>query len=450
MIALSAEKSGSGGVPVLTLSHTPTEIQAGAEGVVELEPDLALGREQDPTGDAWFGAVADVAAFEDGVFAVFDRVRRQILMFDSTGAVTAVHGGEGEAPGEYRHPYALESVGDNLVALDGGAATALTVLRRDGRVRGTGQRLIGGDWNRPTFRSPHIDVEGTQRGTEDVTRRLAAYGDSTFLVFVQLSELEDYGRSFPAPPTYLIRYGLDAQVRDTLVELVGPPTTVRDRINENIVLYQQKLFVSRPVFATGDGWLATGHGDSTKVTIRSFGEDTLLVVRWPARRRAPADGDKAAAARWILGIRAANSPTSRQMMEEDSRRGRQEGLRITAFEHTPFADSVPYLTAAYGLGACLFLSGLSSEDWPEGTGLTWLVIDVGRKEVEGVLAFSPRPEGEPLAFGPQGAAMRDFTVRHAYTMTRDGDGLFYVHRYALPSLRCARESPTPTPRSRDR
>lgn len=277
MIALSAEQSSSGGVRVLTLSHTPTEIEAGVEGVVELDPDLVLGGEQDPTGDAWFGAVADVAAFEDGAFAVFDRVRRQILMFDSTGVVTAVHGGEGEAPGEYRHPYALESVGDNLVALDGGAATALTVLRRDGRVRGTGQRLIGGDWNRPTFRSPYIDVEGTQRGTEDATRRLAAYGDSTFLVLVQLSELEDYGRSFPAPPTYLIR-----------------------------------------------------------------------------------------------------------------------------------------------------------------------------KEVEGVLAFSPRSEGEPLAFGPRGAAMRDFTVRHAYTMTRDGDGLFYVHRYALPSLRCARESLTPTPRSRDR
>lgn len=443
-IALGTEQSSLDGVPMLSLSHTPTEIQAGVRGAVTLEADLTLGEDENPDGDAWFGAAADVAGFDDGSFAVFDRVRTRILMFDSTGTVTAVYGREGDAPGEYKHPFALEAVGDHLVALDGGSLTALTVLDRSGSVRGTAERTPGGDWVRPTFRSPYLRIEGAQRGTEDATRRLAAYGDTGFLVFVQLSELEDYGRSFPAPPAYLIRYGLDGRMRDTVVELVGPPTTVRDRINENIVIYEQKLYVARPVFAAGDGWLATGHGDSAHVTVRSFEGDTLLRVRWPARRRAPTDEEKVEAAQWILAIRVANFPISRRMAEEESRRERQEGIRVTAFEDTPFADSVPYLTAAYGHGNCLFLSGFSAEDWPEGTGLTWLVIDVRRGVLEAVLRFRPERAGEPLFFEREGAAMREFTARHAYTMSRDADGLFYVHRYTLPSLGC-RDRPDPSP-----
>lgn len=436
-IALQTEQSSSDGVRTLSLSHTPTEIQAGVYGAVSLEANLTVGEDRDPEGDAWFGAAADVAGFDDGSFAVFDRVRTQILIFDSTGTVTAVHGRDGDGPGEYKHPFALEAVGDHhLVALDGGSQTALTVLNRSGSVRGTAGRTPGGDWTRPTFRYPYLDIEGTQRGAEDATRRLVAYGDGHFLAFVQQNELEAFGHPSPTPQAYLIRYGLDGRMRDTIAELAGPPTTVRDRINENTVIYEQRLYVARPVFAAGDGWLAIGHGDSTHVTVLSFEGDTLLRLQWPTRRRALTDDDKVEAARWILGIRVANWPSSRQMLEELSWKERQEAIRGTAFEHTPFADSVPFLTAAYGRGDCLFLSGLSPGDWPEGTGLTWLVVDVRRGELDAILRFQPERAGPPLQFEREGAAIREFTVNHAYTMSRDADGLFYVHRYTLPPLSC--------------
>lgn len=436
-IALQAEQSVSDGVPVLSLSHTPREIRGAVEDVIEVESDLVLGGEQEPEDEAWFGAAVDVAAFDDGHFAVFDRVRSQILMFDSTGTLTTTYGGKGDGPGEYRHPYALERVGDHLVAWDGGrSATALTILTRDGHVRSTTQQTASGDWHQATFRSPYINVEGTQRGSEDVTRRLAPYDDSSFLVFLQFNELQDQTRSYPDPPAHVIRYGLDGRVRDTVVNVAGAPTTIRDRINENIVIYEQKLFVGRPVFATGDGWLATGHGDSTQVTVRSLDGDTIVTVRWPARRRAPTEEDRLEAAKWILAIRVANSPNSRRIWEGDSRRERREGIEVTAFEHTPFADSIPHLTAAYGHGSCLFLSGFSPEGWPDGTGLTWLVIDIRRKEFERILEFRPRLRGEPLILQRRGFAMRDFTGRHAFGMSRDGDGLFYIHRFPLPPLQC--------------
>lgn len=445
-IALQAEQSVSHGVPVLSLSHTPTEIQGVVEGAIEVESDLVLGGEQGPQDDAWFGAAVDVAAFDDGHFAVFDRVRAQILMFDSTGALTATYGGEGDGPGEYRHPYALEKVGDHLVAWDGGrSATALTILSRNGDVRGTTQQTASGDWHRPTFRRPYINIEGAQRGPEDVTRRLAPYDDSSFLVFLQYNEVRDMTRSYPDPPAYLIRYGLDGQALDTIMRFTGPPTMIRDRITENFVLYEQPLFVSRPLFAPGDGWLATGHGDSTHVTVRSLGADTILTLRWPVRRAAPVEEEKLEAAKWILAIRVANSPNSRRIWEEESRRERREGIQVTAFQHTTFTDTVPYVTAAYGHGSCLFLSGFSPEGWPDGTGLTWLVIDIRRKNVEGVITFRPRLRGEPLILQRRGFAMRDFTGRHAFGMSRDGDGLFYIHRFPLPPLQCMDRPDPPDP-----
>lgn len=336
----------------------------------------------------------------------------------------------------------MTPVGDQLVVWQRRATSTFTVLGSDGAVLATGGATIQADWAEPTFRLPLLNLLGTQFGPEDITRRLAALGDSGFVVQLQLNEKEhiDWRApiDFPTPAVYLIRYGLDARVRDTLATMAGPPTLLWNRLateDQTLVIYEQPLFSPRPVWAIGENWLALSHGDSSYMVIRRFSGDTVLVVRWPDRRSLVSDRDKIEAAKWVIAHRILNSTESRQMYQLDSPRGRRKGIEFEAFEVLSFAELAPTITAAYGAGACLFLAGYAPADWADATALTWIALNVEKGTVQSVFRLSP-PEDLTLELERRGGAVRDFDRRFAYTYHRDEDGVFLVQRYPLPDMDC--------------
>jgi hypothetical protein len=401
--------------------------------------DLRLGQ-----GDDWFGAVADIGSIGDGRFAVLDQMERNVSVFDSLGNRVARYGREGDGPGEFRAPWALAAAGEHLVVWQPRASGTFTVFRTDGSLRASQGPVADGDWAEPLYRFPLLNLLGGQFGPEDVTHRLAPLGDSGFVHQLQLNEKEhiDFKTpvDFPAPPVFLIRYTLDARLQDTLAVLPGPPTLVRDRFptaGQIVVVYEQPLFSGRPVWATGEGWLALGHGDSAQVVVQRLTGDTALIVRWPSDTVAVSDEDKIEAAKWVVASRILNSPESRQMFEEHSRRERREGIEFEAFQNLPFAEQAPKVTAAYGAERCLFLSGFEPGDWVDGTALTWAVLNVEKGSLEAVIRVPP-PQGKPLELNRRGAVVREFDSQFVYTVFRDSDGVFLVGRYRLPRMDCER------------
>src|SRR5690606_30083619 len=290
--ALDASSRDSAGIRILELSHTLEAIATGGVRAATVAPDLRVGE-----SDAdWLGAPTDVASLGAGRFAVFDRMQKAILLFDSAGAPAGRLGREGGAPGEYHEPLALAAVGDHLVAWQDQPTSTFTVLGPDGEPRATGGASVAGDWGRPRHRMPYLDMRGGRDGPEDLTRRLAAVGDTAFAHLVQVDERQHEGQEAPfswsSPPAFLIRYGLDARVRDTLAVLAGAPTLRSEQdataratgATLRQTMWTQPLFSGRPVWAAGNGWLALGHGDSSHVEVRGLAGETLLRVRWPAAR----------------------------------------------------------------------------------------------------------------------------------------------------------------------
>ena len=198
----------------------------------------------------------------------------------------------------------------------------------------------------------------------------------------------------------------------------------------------QPLYSSRPVWTTGDGWYAIGHGDSTEVVVRANEGHEMLRIRMPRRRRAVTEEDRIEAADWrTAGFALTRSSYRERVREgrvEDRRRAREEVLGEVLIHN---ADSVPRVRGAYGAGRCLFLSGFRPADWYDGTSLTWVVIDVEEAVVLGTVRLRPPPDGslpEFPEFSQFGAAARDFDEEYAFTFRRMADGAAAVERFRLP------------------
>lgn len=144
------------GTRVLTLSHSLVDVAAGAVEATSLRSDQRIGGED----TLWFGSVTDVAVLPDGRFAVFDRMEKQILLFDAAGSLVRRIGREGDGPGEFRAPWALEAVGGALVAWQDSPTQTFTVLDTTGKVLATSGAQVPGDWPRIPYRQPTTSVYG--------------------------------------------------------------------------------------------------------------------------------------------------------------------------------------------------------------------------------------------------------------------------------------------------
>lgn len=438
-VAIESMARDSAGIQVITLSHSLSEIGRGAAQAIVLETDLKVGGAEDG-----FGAVADVTSLGQGRFAVFDRMYKEIILFDTLGHEVRRFGREGKGPGEFMAPWAVAAVGARLVAWQDQPSTAITVFEPGGQVRATSRAAIAGDWERPRNRWPLVNVFGPrdQHGPEDVTRRLVPLGDSGFVHMLQFNENDALDvkspKSYPAPQAYLIRYDLEAVVRDTLAALTGAQTLVETVIPGRSVLYVQPLYTARPVWTTGAGWLALGHGDSLTMVVRRMSGDTISIIRFSPVRTEVEWDDRIEGAKWINALNALVSAGSREILRRSSARELQRGIERDAAEHFTYARLTPTVTAAYGVGMCLFLGGFSARDWPDGTALTWIALNVASGSLESVFRI-PSPTGIPVPLDRRGAAVRAFDRSFVYVTYRDGDGVPFVERFRLPQLHCLGE-----------
>jgi hypothetical protein len=432
-VELTAVARDTAGFGVLELSHT-LNVVAAAANAYEIEPDLIVGGGD----DNWFGRVADVAALGGGRFAVLDEMEKHVQVFDSVGRPEARIGRPGDGPGEYRQPWALTEVGGRIVVRQNEPGRAFTVFGPQGDLLATGPAEPAGDWSRPMFRWPYLEMKGFQMGAEDVSHRLLPFGDRSFLHILQENEFANVDWNSPveydAIPTYLIRYGLDARVRDTLAVLPGPPTRVMGVDRGATVHYSQPLWSGRPFWATGDRWYALGHGDSSHVVVHGFDGDTVLQVRWPPVREAVSERDRFDAAKWSSSDMILNSATSRRIVADEPHLLTLE-LDNRANNTMQFADTMATIAAAHGAGNCLFLSGVRPSDWQDGTSLTWVVINVADRELSRVIRFIPPPDAissEYRVVRQHGMGVLAFATGHAYGMYRNVDGVFLVVRFRLP------------------
>ena len=153
---LTGVVGGLNGTRGLTLSHSLVDVAAGAVEATSLRSDQRIGGED----TLWFGSVTDVAVLPDGRFAVFDRMEKQILLFDAAGSLVRRIGREGDGPGEFRAPWALEAVGGVLVARQDSPSLTFTVFDTTDKVLATSGAQVPGDWPRIPYRQPTTSVYG--------------------------------------------------------------------------------------------------------------------------------------------------------------------------------------------------------------------------------------------------------------------------------------------------
>lgn len=478
---LTATTRDSAGIRILTLSHSPHEVAQGLVRTTELDPDLRVGYGR----PGWSGLAADIASLGGGRFAILDRSGGRIVAFDSLGEEIALatalspapvapsrrqarrrraiySGGASadavatrplapiEAP-TLRAPLALAAAGDHLVVWQALRDPAFTVIGPGGVVLAATEATLAGDW--ALARDPDLGTfgPGLRLGPEDLTRRLISLGPAGFVHLLQPNEREydDESSSFIAspPPAHLIRYGLDGMVRDTLATLAGTPTQRytarrwdrREQREVSVTRWRQPLFAGRPVWAAGDGWLALGHGDSTQLVVRDLAGDTTLIIRWPEDRLAVSDADRREAALGVIVQRLLNSGNVQKFLESESRPTLRAVIERELEHHLAFAELAPTVTAAYGSGHCLFMAGYDPADWPDGTSLTWLALDLRDGRIAGAFRLSPTPltlRGSRLELRRQSAAVRDFDPGFAFTTSRGRDGTTVVERFRLPELGC--------------
>jgi hypothetical protein len=427
----------------MTLSHTLADVAAGQTSFEELVPDLLVGESGDEN-EIWFGGMGDIASLDAGHFAVLDPMQRRVLLIDSLGGLVTTLGREGDGPGEFRQPWAVASVGDALVVRQNATNLAFTVFADGGLRSVAGAIPPDGDWDARQYRRPRFRITGEVTGPEDVTRRLQRFDDTSFVHMLQSNELATMDFVEPIEfrggiPTFLVRYDMMGHILDTIAEVRGPPTFVDDMWPGRTIFYVQPLFSGRPVWTTGDGWYAIGHGDSTEVVVRDREGVIFLRIRIPARRRLVTEGDRADAADWrAAGVALTNSGyMERYRTGGAALRRRIRESMVSGADLTATADSIPHVTAAYGAGPCLFLSGFGPDDWQDGTSLTWVVLNVRERVVAGTIRLRPPLDGsfpEFPAYSRNGAAVRDFDRHFAFTFRRMADGAAAVERFRLPDF----------------
>lgn len=443
-VSVAGLLTDSAGIRTLALSHSPTAIAAsGAAGHV-ITADLVMGG-----GADGFGAVVDVTELPGGSIAVLDGLLHEVRIHDQSGRLAGRFGRKGDGPSDFGTPRAITAVGDTLVIWQSPHTRALRVVTARGDLAASSAAPVPGDWDRFAMRAPAL-VGPITRGIEDPSRRLRGLGNG----FIHMLQSSEEAFLDPAvdlsvihPEAHLIRYGLDLLVVDTVAVLAGVPLRIRDadataRISGERGRYriaEQEMFAAAPVWTTGDGWIATGHGDSTVVVVTDTTGVDLLRVRWPDARQPITENDRFEAAKWLLAYQLLSSQAgaeAQSMTTADVR----EGLRVTALEWTPFARTAPYVVAAQSMGACLLLAGFSPSDSPDGVSLSWIMINVRRGDVVGTYRLQPtrrlRPDIRSDLLNRAGGVLYDVGRSAAYLVTLDGRGEHFVERFALDSAAC--------------
>jgi hypothetical protein len=96
--------------------QSPPETVARLACQLASAPDFAVGGLEAP--DHVFGEVVDATLLPDGRIAVVDRQARSVSLFSADGELLRTIGREGEGPGEFLDPIAVDHRGDTLAVWD--------------------------------------------------------------------------------------------------------------------------------------------------------------------------------------------------------------------------------------------------------------------------------------------------------------------------------------------
>ena len=416
------------GSRVVELSHTPSEAAAGQVRAETLTVDLRLGGVE-----RGFGHLADVTVLRSGQIAVLDRSECVVWLFDSTGVAIGKWSREGAGPGEFRIPVALAAFGDHVVVFEPIHTRPFTILDTSGRPFSTAPPGVLGDSDLGM-----IARRGTlqmldwpyQMSSEDWTRRLGPYDDSTFVYQSQPDERMAVmrGEAYPLdkPPVSLMRFSARGRFIDTLATAVAPPSRrIAGPVNAE-PQFDQPIFARRPLWATGDGWFAQGHGKRNEIVV-VWRDGARVVLTWPLRARIITVDDKTAAALWLKEVGMRDLPTGDAVRAEwnaATPAEREDWLQFHR-EYWQFPDTAPEVTAMYGAGKCLWLAGLSPGDYPDGTALTWIGVNLATEQIERVVVIPRR-----------GSRVRHFGRAAVFASYRDEMSVDYLERFPLRNVQC--------------
>ncbi len=401
------------------LSAGPNVASAGAIETQLLKPDLQVHSPE-------LGDIADVTELPDGRVLVLNRRDRTIVSVSSTGVVGPTLARSGDGPGELGVPYALERVGQTLIVLQtlpvGGTLTALTLDGRNPRGRSP---PVTGDWALMTQRGPNVLLDfPTQSGIEDWSRRLARLSDSTFVVGVrdEPPPLGTPGTEYaPDDDFHYLFFGASLDLRDTLATLPAPRSYFTTQGSEGQPpRVGEALFSARPIFAAGEGWYALGHGDSAAVSVVFPATGKQVRIVWPSEDEPISETEKLHAAHWASVYTARAFTDAREQFASMSAVKRREAEKLY-LGFLQFAEKAPQLSAAHGSGRCLWLSGLSASDFFDGTGSTWIGINVAEGKLVGIVK-TPGVDQR----------IRHVSGRGFYAKQFDDDDEAVLVRYRLP------------------
>jgi hypothetical protein len=376
------------------------------------------------------GDIAAVTETRDGMLLVLNRRDGFVLVLDSTGRAAAKLGRRGDGPGELRMPYAITVLGQQVVVLQEAArGNTLTIFNVDGTSPRGRAPPVDGDWGLFTQRGPNVLLDyPTQSGVEDWTRRLLRESDSTFLVGLR-SALEIFD---PEPAStgreesfVLLRFSPALELLDTVWSAPAAASYFTTQGSEQAPpRLADRLFAGRPVWATGDGWLAVSHGDSGAISIMRRRQESDLRITWAPRRTTITEPDRVAAARWAAEYTARAFPEAAERFARMSSAQREEANRLY-LGYLLFADSVPQVTALYGYESCLWAANFDPSHFVDGTGPILLGLNVERPAELAVVAVPMRD-----------ARIRHVSARGIYVKVHDPDGEPYLIRLRLPSSGC--------------
>lgn len=427
---LTLNSSDSAGLRILVLSHSPHDVARGKVVAQQLRADLLLGGSQDG-----FGHLADVTTFPDGRILILDRSEKAIWLYDRDGGRIARYGREGRGPGEFSDPVALATVSNRLVIMQPDPVRSFTILTSQGDPVATAppHQFGDADWHMAYMRGTLQALDYPyQMASEDWTRRLGSYDDTSFAYQFQLDErmAEMHGEPFALdhPPAYLTRFNLAGILLDTIAHLSAPASRVYMSGPNVQPQFDQPIFAARPVWAAGSGWFAIGHGEDNRVEILMFRDSSRSLLRWSQARAPLSDRDRSQAALWLKELAIRDRPDGEKLRQEwnvTSESGKRDWIEWHE-EFWDFPIHPPSVTAMYGAGACLWLAGFASADYADGTALTWIVINVRDARVERVVRIPRR-----------GSRVRHVDHAAIYASFRDENSLHYLERYRVTGLPCA-------------
>jgi len=397
----------------LQLSASPSL----ARPAIALEPDLVLDD---------FGFAGDVAELNDGTIVVLDRLAREIRLFSAAGEDVARYGREGEGPGEYVEPYAVAGVGNNIAVWDRNGR--LTILDRSGRVvSATAPRVVGD--TRAIFQRLNITqwFEPFQQSREDVTRRLAGLDESHVGLALQSVD-ERFDTSFVTSknphrfPHHVMRFDSLGQIVDTVLQFQGQELTMRllpSSLSSGMA--SERPFPLRPLWTSGDGWVAYAQGGDPSVRIR-WASGREQRVEWPRDEPPLSDAELESFIDWeIEGYRRTKSIDAANRAAEISR-----SFWLDEVSRDQRERDRPQIMGLLGDGPCLGIIGLSTEYGPHGEAPVVVIINVVDPTRFAAVEFD----------GVDPGFLNALTGNHLYRISTNLAGIRAVERASLPAGVC--------------